>query len=139
MDHTRTQLRLEGNPRLLAAVAPVILHAAQRVGLAAQAGEAFEHATEEICKQTLTLMNGRDPFLHVTVEDFDDRIEVIIEHSGKPHDGALMETMRICRLPAGSAATGVAGACQVDDIRCLNEGSHYRLRLVKFTSGSKNH
>jgi hypothetical protein len=136
MEHTRTELRLESNARLLGAVAPVILHAAQRVGLMPPVCEAFEHATEDICRQTLNLMNGRDPFLHVTVEDFDDRIEVTIEHSGRPYDSSLMERMRPCSAPAGSSGADVPEGCQVDDIRCQSEGGHYRVRLVKFVSGS---
>ncbi|MGH9776016.1 MAG: hypothetical protein ACRD50_13840 [Candidatus Acidiferrales bacterium] len=81
-EHSRTEIRLVGDPRLARGVAHIILHVGQRAGLASAVQREFAEAAESACCEEFHYLRGPDSTLKVTVEDFADRIEVLLERSG---------------------------------------------------------
>ncbi|MFY9530177.1 MAG: hypothetical protein WBC04_06735 [Candidatus Acidiferrales bacterium] len=81
-EHARTELVVCDDPRLIGALGCVVEHAGQRAGLSEQAQKQLASAAEEACREIIPRLNGRERCLKCTVEDFADRVEVILEHPG---------------------------------------------------------
>jgi len=86
-DFVRTELSLEEDPRLLAALGAVIDHAACRVGMSDSRRHALIRAAEQTCRDTWPATNGRDPMIHIVCDEMSDRIEVTIQFPGAPEPG----------------------------------------------------
>jgi hypothetical protein len=81
-EHARTELVVCDDPRLIGALGCVVEHAGQRAGLSEQAQKQLASAAEEACREIIPRLNGRERCLKCVVEDFADRVEVILEHPG---------------------------------------------------------
>jgi len=84
-DPVRSELTLPNDPRLIPAVGAVVVHAAERAGLAQAAQEGFAAASIEACRERFSLIHktgGANVDLRVSVVDYPDRIEVSIENAG---------------------------------------------------------
>ena len=80
-EHSRTILHLSHDDRLVAAVGGAVAHFAERVGMENAACNLLTAALEDLCRQTLPLLQGTEDGLDVAIEDFDDRLEIIVEHT----------------------------------------------------------
>jgi hypothetical protein len=130
-EKTRTEFKLAGgDARLVNAVASAVRHTARRAGIPEAADAAFARAAADACRLTLPLLNGSDPFLHVAIEEFQDRVEVTLEHSGRPMPGSQVESLG--KNPAGtSSALVAAGSHEVDVVHSERYGERSRVTLVK--------
>jgi hypothetical protein len=140
-DPARTELKLHDDPRLMAAVGAVVCHSAQRAGLPAEAQDGLAAAVIEACRDTFPLVqsDGRDDAsLKVAVEDFHDRVEVTIEHSGEALPTAGLDTF--CGGAGLGATTGISGSLQdtrVDRVQYETREGRSRMKLTKYCDGRK--
>lgn len=131
---------IEDDPRLIGAVTSVVLHAGQRAGLSAFAQEELAAAAEQACRSTFPLLEGEDPFVRITVEDFPDRVEVRLEHTGTPEPSAGLETFFVGdageEKPDGP--TGAMLLSQVDRVLYETHDGKSRTTLVKYLGKSNS-
>ncbi len=130
-EHTRTEFLVAGDARLVDAVASAVRHTARRAGIPEAADAAFARAAAHACSLTLPLLNGTDPFLHVAIQEFPDRVEVTLEHSGRALAEKQVESLDK-ELGGPLAAASHGGKC-VDAVRSERHGEHWRVTLVKHT------
>jgi len=136
-----TELVLHNDSRLLAAVSAVVSHAAQRAGLTPDCQEGFSGAVIDACRETFALISDQGnnhSALKVIVEDFHDRVEVTLEHSGEALPTAGLDTF--C---AGADEAGAAGISQslqdtrVDRVQYETRDGKSCMRLIKYCGGRK--
>lgn len=140
-DPARTELKLHDDPRLLAAVGAVVLHSAHRVGLTQEARQALAEAAVDACRETFPLLgneNSGDRELRMVVEDFPDRVQITIEHSGKAVPTAGLDSF------AGGSKEGVAAGIsnslqdtRVDRVQYDTHDGRSRMTLIKYRDGHK--
>ncbi|MGD0403254.1 MAG: hypothetical protein ABSB66_08655 [Candidatus Acidiferrales bacterium] len=137
IDPSRTEVKLQDDPRLMAGVVAIVSFAAQRCGLSTGAQEGLAAAAAEACRETFPLLhaNGsKDSSLKVIVSDFADRVEVSIEHSGESLPSAGLDTFCDAASSAGSQ-TGLSGALQktnVDRVQYETRDGVSRMTLIKY-------
>jgi hypothetical protein len=140
-DPARTELKVHNDSRLLLAVGAIVSHAAHRVGLPREAQEGFAEATMDACRETFPLIGNdtdgnRD--LRMTVEDFSDRVQVTIEHSGDANPTAGLDSF------VGGSKEGVAAGIshslqdtRVDRVKYDTHEGRSRMTLIKYRDASK--
>ena len=90
-EFTRTTLQLSCDSRLVAGVGGAVAHHAERAGFNESARDLLASALEDFCRQTLPLLrthghgNGNGNRLAVAVTDFEDRIEIVVQHRALAH------------------------------------------------------
>ena len=85
-DPSRTELKVHDDPRLISAVGAIVSHSAHRAGLPREAQQDFAEAAMDACRKTFPLLgndNSANRALRMVIEDFPDRVQVTIEHSGE--------------------------------------------------------
>jgi hypothetical protein len=93
--HTRTELVLNDDPRLVAAVGTVVEHAVNRAGLPEEIQKQMASTAVETCRACFMPASGGQTGLKCVVEDFDDRIEVQIDQpTNGARGGALADKLR---------------------------------------------
>jgi hypothetical protein len=140
-DPARTELKVHNDPRLLAAVGAIVSHSAHRAGLPHDAQQGLAEAAVDACRETFPLLesgknDNRD--LCLTVEDFPDRVQVTIEHSGEAKPSAGLDTF------VGGSKDGAAGGIsdslqdtRVDRVQYETVEGRSRMTLTKYRSGNK--
>ena len=128
---SHTELTLCDDPRLFAALGSIVRHVAERAGFAD--AQQLADATVYACRRAFGLLDGRDFSLRLVVEDFADRIEVTLEHSGEP-----VSVMSPDSFAAGirEGQPGKPGGAiplkQVDRVLYETRNGSSRLTLVKY-------
>ena len=116
-EQARIELVVCDDPRLIGALACVVEHAGQSAGLSEQAQKQLAAAAEDACREIIPRLNGRERCLKCTVENFEDRIEVILEHpagEGTPEAGNKSRLLQ-----------------QVDQVEYQTREGHSRVILTK--------
>ncbi|MGA8142372.1 MAG: hypothetical protein WB987_00595 [Candidatus Acidiferrales bacterium] len=140
-DPARTELKVQNDPRLLIAVGAIVSHSAHRAGLPREAQQAFAEAAVDACRETFPLLgndgsDNRD--LRMVVEDFPDRVQVTIEHSGEATPTAGLDSF-VGGLKEGVAA-GISHSLQdtrVDRVQYDTHEGRSRMTLIKYRDGRK--
>lgn len=123
--HTRTELVLNDDPRLVAAVGSVVEHAVNRAGLSAEIQKEVAATAVETCRACFVPAGGGQAGLKCVVEDFDDRIEVQID---QPTNGAR----------GGALADKLREAIRnVDDVKYEPTTTGSRVTLIKYLQSPK--
>ncbi|PYU26369.1 MAG: hypothetical protein DMG32_10080 [Acidobacteria bacterium] len=136
-EHSRTILHLSRDDRLIAAVGGAVAHFAERVGMENAACDLLTSALEELCRQTLPLLNGDG--LDVAIEDFDDRLQISVEHRGEPQAAVGVESfLAECARESAQRTTGVHLMRTVDRIEYDTRNGSIRTTLVKYLQLGKN-
>jgi hypothetical protein len=118
--HTRTELVLNDDPRLVAAVGSVVEHAVNRAGLSEEVQKELAATAVDTCRACFVPASGSQAGLKCVVEDFDDRIEVQID---QPTNGAR----------GGALADKLRDAIHsVDDVKYEPTASGSRVTLIKY-------
>lgn len=136
----KTEFLLEEDPRLLHAIRAIVSFSGERAGLSHQAIEGFISAITSACQETFPLVHnheGDKRAIRVIVEDFPDRIEVSIEHSGEVLPSAGLDTF--CG-GAGNQPAAISGALQgahVDRVQYETRDGRACMKLIKYCSGSR--
>src|SRR5207302_9389842 len=123
--------------RLIAAVGGAMAHFAQRVGIENAACILLTSALEELCRQTLPLLNGDG--LDVAIEDFDDRLQISVEHRGEPQPSVGVESfIAECARDSKQRVSGAHLMRTVDRIEYDARDGSIRTTLVKYLQLAKN-
>jgi hypothetical protein len=139
-DPSKTEFLLEEDPRLLHAIRAILSFSCERAGFSQGALEGFVAAIQNACQETFPLVHnheGDKRAIRVIVEDFTDRIEVSIEHSGEVLPTAGLDTF--CG-GAGNQPAAISGALQgarVDRVQYETHDGRARMKLIKYCSGSR--
>jgi len=138
-EHSRTTLHLSRDDRLIAAVGGAVAHFAERVGMENSACHLLTSALEELCRETLPLLNGTGDGLDVAIEDFDDRLQISVEHHGEAQPSIGVESfIAECARESGRRITGVRLISTVDRIEYDARNGSIRTTLVKYLPFGKN-
>jgi anti-sigma regulatory factor (Ser/Thr protein kinase) len=134
VEHSRTEVVVVDDPRLLAAVGGIVEHVGERVGLPAVEQRALAAATDEACRATFPLVGNHDLTLKIIIQDFPDRVEVTLEHNGEPVPSAGLHTFAAqAAEQAGSGkASGFALMAKVDRVLFETKDARSRMTLVKY-------
>jgi hypothetical protein len=136
-EHSRTILHLSRDDCLIAAVGAAVAHFAQRVGIENAACNLLTSALEELCRQTLSLLNGDG--LDVAIEDFDDRLQISVEHRGEPQTSVGVESfIAECARESKQRITGLHLIRTVDRIEYDARNGNIRTILVKYLQVGQN-
>jgi hypothetical protein len=138
-EHDQTDFLLTNDPRFVRAIGVAIHHAAAHNAMSPSAETALVHATENLCHVALRNGNGHDPALRVSVQEYPDRVEVLLEHPGKP----LPEPKKPRSRKVPALAVGFAPASEptgrVDRIVRECNGEFSSIRLVQYCSSRHPH
>jgi hypothetical protein len=142
-DPARTEIMVQDDERLLAAIEPIVFMASTRCGLSTEAQKGLAAASIAACKETFPLLKesddaDEDPAVKVIITDYTDRVEVAIEHDGEALPTAGLDTF-VGDAVAGSDA-GLSGALQktsVDRVQYETKSGVSRMTLVKYCDGGK--
>ena len=139
-DPARTELKVHNDPRLLAAVGAIVSHSAHRAGLPREAQEGFAEAAVDAVRDTFPLLgndSGENRGLRIVIEDFPDRVQVTIEHSGESKPSAGLDTF----VGGGSKASGKISASlqdtRVDRVQYDTHEGRSRMTLIKYRDQRK--
>jgi hypothetical protein len=124
---------------MIAAVGGAVAHFAERVGMENAACNLLTSALEELCRQTLPLLNGNGDGLDVAIEDFDDRLQISVEHKGEAQPSVGVESfIAECARDSDQRLTGVRLMRSVDRIEYDARSASIRTTLVKYLQLGKN-
>ncbi len=140
-EHSRTILHLSRDDRLIAAVGGAVAHFAERVGMEDATRNLLTGALEHLCRQTLPLLNGNEDGdgLDVAIEDFDDRLQISVEHRGEAQPSVGVESfIAECTRESDQRLTGVHLIRTVDRIEYDASNGSIRTTLVKYLQLGKN-
>ena len=119
--------------RLIAAVGGAVAHFAERVGLETGACRVLTAALEDLCRQTLPLLNGNGQGLDVAIEEFDDRLQISVEHRGEEQPSVGVESfIAECARGSDRHITGLRLMRTVDRIEYDARNGSIRTTLVKY-------
>jgi hypothetical protein len=132
-EHSRTILHLSADDRLIAAVGGAVAHFAERVGMEGAACGRLTEALEELCRQTLPLVQGQADGLDVAIEDFEDRLEIIVEHNGAPQPSLGVDSfIAECAKASNQRVSGAHLIRTVDRIEYDARNGSIKTTLVKY-------
>jgi hypothetical protein len=141
-DPARTELKVHNDPRLLKAVGAIISHSAHRAGLPHEAQQGFAEAAVDAVRDTFPLL-GNDSSgnsdLRMVVEDFPDRVQVTIEHSGESKPSAGLDTF-VGGGPKEHASGKISASLQdtrVDRVQYDTHEGRSRMTLIKYRDQRK--
>lgn len=136
-DQTRVEMRLSDDARLVSAVAGAAMHFAQRTGFDVAGQSDLMAATEAACRDTFKLLSPNGSMLAVTIQDFPDRVEVILEHQGEALPTVGLDTFAFDEDEdgGGSDLTGLVLLSRVDRVQYQTESGTSRTTLVKYLPG----
>lgn len=123
---SRIECALNSDSRLIVALGAVFAHAAKRAGLSESAQEGMATAIVEAARETLAAAKNKGASAStskIVVEEFSDRVEVMIETLG----GAKPEGLRK-RLEAHAP----------DRVRCEGRDGQLRVTLLKPCGAAKS-
>jgi hypothetical protein len=141
IDPTHTELSLHNDPRLMAAVGAIVSHSAQRIGLPSEAQDGLAAAVMDACRETFPLLedqDGNNSALKIIVEDFPDRVEVTLEHTGEALPTAGLDSF--CGGGSDGAMPGISNSLQdtrVDRVQYETKNGLSRMKLIKYSGGRK--
>jgi hypothetical protein len=133
VEHTRSELLLMDDPRLMPALLGVVSYVAKRAELPVEEEARLAEAAEQACQNTFPLLNRADPMLKLVVEDFPDRIEITLEHSGTALPSAGLDSFASHGQQEPAKGSGALLLTQVDRVLYETRNGRSRMTLVKYT------
>jgi hypothetical protein len=132
-EHSRTRVHLSPDARLVSAVGGAVAHFAVRAGLEDGACHLLTEVLEDLCRQTLPLVQGKGDGLDVAIEDFEDRLEIVVEHNGAAQPSLGMESfIAECARQLNLRVTGARLLLSVDRVEYDASNGSIRTTLVKY-------
>ena len=131
---TRIVLRLMSDARLTAGVAGAVVHVAELIGFSGDERAELAAVVEEASRDTFPLLTDPAGMVGVTLEQFPDRIEIVVEHEGHPAPAAGLDTFAFPGA-AEDGARGLSGLSllrRVDRVQYDTQRGISRMRLIKY-------
>ena len=117
-NNTHTEINVDNDPRLAAALSAVLEQSAGRLGLSEDALRVLNGAVQAAWRDVWRSLNGTNEKLHVECEEFPDRLELTFRCAGR--SGSDLE----------SCATALKG--KVDQVNLETHAGKSKLTLIKF-------
>jgi anti-sigma regulatory factor (Ser/Thr protein kinase) len=125
-------LRLNGEGCLLTAVSSAAAFVAERAGLESAAQADLVAAVDEACRDTFPILSEADPVLSIDLENFADRVEVVLEHHGPPRPAAGLESFIQGGQGLAGGASGLSLLSRVDRVQYSAQSGASRTTLTKY-------
>lgn len=135
---TRTTIELSRDARLVSGIGGAVAHHAERVGLNEATRDALVSSLEDFCRQTLPLLGASGDRLAVAIEEFDDRIEIVVEHHGEASPSVGMDTFLEANASHSAALPGVRLLRIVDRVEYDARNGIVRTTMVKYLRGLRD-
>ena len=106
---------------------------ADRAGLGERSRESLVAALEEFCLDSLSSIEGTEEPLDVAIEDFEDRIQIVVEYPNPKNTAPATRPARSTNgefAPQRMALSRLAAV--VDRVECDTRNRCVRTTLVKF-------
>ena len=88
-EHTRTELKLGRDERLLAGVQGAVEHVANRHGLTVEERVDLGVAAGQACRAAMVRLDETGSLCDVIIDDYEDRVEVSIESPRHPQSAKI--------------------------------------------------
>jgi NAD-dependent dihydropyrimidine dehydrogenase PreA subunit len=139
-DSARVVFHLDRDPLLVGVLRRAVEFQSQQAGLHTDTCHDFSKACEDVCREAISKFTDADGKLEVTVETFQDRIEIAIHHHGQLVPAIGLETFAIPDAPARESGglNGLELLSRVDRVMYSTEGGSARTTLVKFLNSSRH-
>jgi hypothetical protein len=130
----RVEFHLGLHPLLVEVLRGAVQFQALQAGCSSETGAAIAGASEDVCRETLSLLADVDGGLDVVLETFADRLEVSILHPGQLAPAVGLDTFASSEIrPAGAGGiNGMELLSRVDRVLYNTEDGKTRTTLVKF-------
>src|SRR6202140_1160590 len=99
-DATRVVFHLDPHPLLLGVLRSAVQFQALQAGLGSETCIEFAKASEDVCRETISQLTGGGEKLDVTLDTFQDRIEISIHHHGQTAPAVGLESFAFSAAPA---------------------------------------
>jgi hypothetical protein len=132
-EFTRAEFRFSPDAHLVLGVVAAAEHFGQRKHLDGAAVLALMRAAQDACLSTFKLLSGDTPTLGVMMAEFEDRIEMVIEHQGEALPTAGLDTFLDAvadEAPSGELS-GFMLMTLVDRVQYQTVAGTQRMTLVK--------
>ena len=105
-----------------------------QAGLGSEPCAEFARASEDVCRETLSQLTDEGKALEVTLETFQDRIEISIHHHGQMVPAVGLEAFAFSESPAEGKGrlNGLELLSRVDRVLFSAEEGVARTTLVKY-------
>ena len=129
----RVVFHLDHDSRLVGVFCSAVEHQAVHAGLDSSAGAQLAQAAGDVCREAISQGAGRDAGIDVTMDTFQDRMEVAIHYSGQG-----LPTDESGNVAAGAKSNGAervngqALLSRVDRVNCKADDGMAKVTLVKF-------
>src|SRR5271154_6799580 len=94
-EYTRAVLHLSCDERLVGGVGAAMAYFAERAGLGERSSKSLVAALEEFCLDSLLSIQGTEEPLDVAIEDFEDRIQIVVEHRNPKEETPAARSARV--------------------------------------------
>jgi hypothetical protein len=133
-DSIRVVFHLDADPLLVGILRSAVQFQAQQAGLCSETCTEFAKASEEVCCETVSQLTKGGGRLDVTLDTYQDRIEVSIHHHGLTAPVVGLESFAFSdRSPGGPGRlNGLELLSRVDRVLFSTEDGVARTTLVKF-------
>ena len=133
-EYCRVELQLPNDPRATSAVSGAVEHLAGRAGFATAQQKEVAAAAEAACRAAFRRLGDYDSTVGVTVEEFEDRIEVTVEHSGEIAPAVGLEEIVSTASSREGADQGLLA--RMDRVQYQTVGGVSRMILIKYARGA---
>jgi hypothetical protein len=132
-DVVRVAFHLDRHPPLLGVLRCAVQFQAAQAGLDSGTCGDFAKAVEDVCREALSQLTDEDGGLDVTVDTFEDRIEISIHHHGQLVPAVGLESFAFSHRHEGdtSGLNGMELLSRVDRVLFSTEDGVARTTLVK--------
>ncbi len=139
-EFTRAEFRISPHADLVLGVVAAAEHFGHRKNLVDVAVQALTRATKEACLSTFHLLSGDTPTLDVMMAEFNDRIEVTIEHQGEALPTAGLDTFldAVAEEASPGELTGFLLMTLVDRVQYQTVAGTQRMTLIKNTPAASS-
>jgi hypothetical protein len=130
--HCRTTLHLSPDGRMIAGIGGAVAHHAEHAGLCDQTRDSLAAGLEEFCRRTLPLLNGRASRLDVAIEEYEDRLEILVRHCGQASPSVGVEAFLAASAAGANGLHGVRLLRLVDRVEYDSRNGDVRTKMIKY-------
>ena len=129
-EHTRTQLKLSRDERLLAGVRGAVEHVANRHGLTEEERVDLGVAAGQACRAAMIQLDEAGSLCDVIIDDYEDRVEVSVENPRHPKSAKINSSLSLAAVPIEEREAEMKK--RVDRIDRDTRNGRERVILVKY-------
>lgn len=137
-EHTRTELKLTGDERLLAGVRGAVEHVANRHGLTVEERVDLGVAAGQACRAAMLQLDETGSLCDVIIDDYEDRVEVSVESPRHPKSAKTNSSLgSLAAVPLGEREAEMKK--RVDRVHRDTSNGRERVILVKYFRKNPTH